>query len=337
MDKNNADNPGSERVFGELVQKLLRTTEHGITSYFTEVQTHLEVKDTKALSHCYFLNLDGNGRPRTKDLAEFVALHLLAYSIPRKQLEEARRKDEEHNNTIYTEELRQKARGLFTTVDNSGEGGEMLLYILVQEILKLPQLICKMPLKTNTESHYQGVDGIHVSVDHNDSGEDILCLHWGESKLYQDLNKAVTNCIESMKNYLLSDDGAGSNAGRDLQLIQDNLSIEDEELENALVQYLDKKSPLYNRVSYRGVCLVGFDYDKYPADPNSGATAETIKAEVESQLNDWVEKVSSKIKGHPQLNTFDIHVFLVPFPSVEEFRKEFLSALGIARNHEESS
>lgn len=327
----------SNKIFQDLIDQLLRSTEHGISSYFTEVKTDLKVKDTKALSHCYFLSMDGNGRPRTKDLAKFVALNLIDYSIPRKEIEEARKKNTDHNTELYTQELAQKARGLFTTVKNSGEGGEMLLYILVQQILKLPQLICKMPLKTNSESHYQGVDGIHVSVDKNSSGEDILCLYWGESKLYKDMDKAITNCIQSMKNYLLSDDGSGSNATRDLQLVQDNLSVENEKLENAIVQYLDKKNPLYNKVNYRGVCLIGFDYDQYPSTPNSGTTAEQIKEKIEEKLNDWVGKVSSKISEHTNLNTFDIHIFLIPFPSVKEFREEFFAELGISNHHEESS
>ncbi len=330
MKKDNKDI--SNKKFKQLIDDLLRSTKYGISSYFTEVKVNFAVQDTKAVSHCYFLNLDRKKQPRTNDLAKFVARQLIDYSIPRDQIKNAKKEDEKHNTTQYTVELSEKARGLFTTVKKTGEGGEMLLYILVRQILKLPQLICKMPLKTNPESHYQGVDGIHVSVDKNKSGESILCLYWGESKLYKNINKAIADCFSSVKNYLLSEDGTRSSVERDLQLIQDNLNLENEELEGAIVQYLDKDNPLHNQVDYKAVCLVGFDYDEYPTKPNTKTTAVQIKNKIEKKLSEWNKKVSTNIAKHANLNTFDMHVFLIPFPSVEEFRASFLDALGIKKS-----
>gem|GEM_PF-279453 len=330
------ESPKSEFNMKELIEKLIRSGGEGIDSYFTEVKTHLSVTGTKALAHCYFLNLDGNGRPRTGDLANFIAMNILDYSIPRSEINEARAKNIKHNTEKYTQELAQKARALFTTVETTGEGGEMLLYVLVQEILKLPQLICKMPLKTNSESHYQGVDGVHVSVDINSVGEEILSLYWGESKLHSSFSKAVSECVKSVKKLLLSEDGSGSDANRDLQLIQDNLDAVDEKLENAIVRYLDKKNPLFNKVNFKSVCLIGFDYDKYPTIPNSGMTISALKKEVEDKMSSWTKSVAKQIGNHTNLNTFDIHVFLIPFPDVSKFREAFLAELGLKKDHEPS-
>ena len=58
----------------------------------------------------------------------------------------------------------------------------MLLYMLVQAFLGLPQLLCKMPLKTSSEMHYHGADGIHIGYDRNTkslpcTGENLSCIN----------------------------------------------------------------------------------------------------------------------------------------------------------------
>lgn len=311
-----------------LITELLRSSEEEVKSYITEVVSNVKLKDTKAISHCYFLTLDGNGRPQVKDFARFVAKHVADYAIPRKEFAAAQKYDYDHNTSVRTAQLIEKAKALFTSLKKTGEGGEMLLYILVQEFLKLPQLICKMPLKTNSELHVNGSDGIHVSIDTNRNGQDILSLYWGESKLYKNLSDAISECFESLKVFLLSDGGIDAPAERDLQLIKCNLDVIDEKLEIAILRYLDKDDPLHNMVNYKGICLIGFDYDKYPSVPNT-ETTEQIKEKIQQEIEKWSKSVVGQISKHTGLNTFDIHVFLLPFPSVEDFRKHFLEALGI--------
>lgn len=306
-----------------LIDKLLRNSTGGIKTFVTEVKTHMQVNETKAISHCYILNLDANGRPRVNDLAEFVAMHMIDYSIPRKEIESADKFDRKNNTKTATLRLAKKAKGLFTSLKKSGEGGEMLLYILVQEFLKLPQLICKMPLKTNAEVHYHGADGIHISAETNPDGTDVLCLYWGESKLYKDIGRAIKDCVESLKDFLLSSGGSDSRAERDLQLIQESVhTLDDEKLENLLVKYFDKNDQQSNKLRFKGVCLIGFDSTQYPSTANT-ENVEQVKAKIEAEVASWLVKIKKGIKKHQTLETFEIHVFLVPFPSVTDFRTAF--------------
>jgi hypothetical protein len=323
-------NEGEEKNLASRIAELLRTSEQEINSYVTEVISNVNLKGTKAVSHCYFLTLDGNGRPKTKEFARFIAKYIVDYAIPRKELYDAQAYDLKHNTRVKATELVKKAEGLFTSLEKTGEGGEMILYIFVQEFLKFPQLICKMPLKTNKELHINGADGIHVSVDKNTKGEDILSLYWGESKLYKNINKAISDCIDSLKNFILSDGGQDAPEERDLQLITDNLDLLDEKLEKVMIRYLDKDDPLHNQVNYKGVCLIGFDYNKYPSTANA-ETTEQVKEKIKKEVDNWLEKVINQISKHANLDTFDIHVFLLPFPSVNEFRKSFLKEIGITR------
>lgn len=309
----------------EALQNLIRGTGNELQSYLIEVCSSQKISNTKVINHCYNVQLDGNGRHRVNDFIEFIATKILEYSIPRSQFERAKQHLINYNTNTELDKLRRKAEALFTDIGNTGEGGEILLYILVQEFLKIPQLFCKMPLKTNSAMHYHGVDGIHAEFD---SKENVLALYWGESKLYKKLEEGIKACFDSLKEYLLNPNSIQAPQERDLQLVKDGLDLNDDKLEDAIVQYFDKDNPNFNHLQYRGVCLIGFDYDKYPKIPNQIKGIEFNKL-VKQEINDWHKALQDGVLMHPNLDTFIIHVFFIPFPSVEEFRKYFLQSINI--------
>lgn len=222
--------------------------------------------------------------------------------------------------------LRKKAENLFTDLDKTGEGGEILLYILTQDILKLPQLISKMSLKTSAKMHYQGADGVHFRYNRTTGN---LELYWAEAKMYQNLNAALTNCFDSLKGFLLDPKGCASTQERDIDLITSNIhqNINDETVEDILVEYFDKDKEQSNHLVYKGVCFIGFDYDKYPSDTDITKTTEHIKNAILTEYEKWHSTIGEKIKDHENLDKKEIHVFLMPFPSVDEFRKCYLKTI----------
>lgn len=302
---------------------LIRGTGVELKTYLNECCFDKNVTSTRAQLHCYHVNLDGNGRPRVDDFIEFIATKVVEYSIPRSEFEKAKQYLNNFHSDSELGKLRNKAESLFSDLWNTGEGGELLLYMLVQEMLKIPQLLCKMPLKTNSRMHYHGVDGIHAKYD---AVNDQLALYWGESKLYKNVDEAVTECFNSLKGYLLNSGGKESAQERDITLVKDNLDLNDEKLEDALVQYFDKDNPKFNKVNYRGVCLIGFDSDQYPIEPNKMLPGDLLPL-IGKKIDEWMVTAQKQILSHSPLDTFEIHIFLVPFPSVEDFREKFLKAL----------
>lgn len=309
----------------EALNKLVRGSGNELAAYLKEACSHYKVDTTKAASHCYHVELDGNGRHRVDDFIEFIATKVVEYTIPRSQFEKAKQHLIDFNSDSELNKLRRTAEALFTDLSNSGEGGEILLYILVQEFLKIPQLFCKMPLKTNAEMHYHGVDGIHAEFD---VASDTLALYWGESKLYKNLEAGIKACFGSLKDFLLTPNSSRSPQERDIQLVKYGLDLNDEKLEDAIVQYFDSSHPNFNKLQYRGVCLIGFDYDEYPATPNQ-IDSLGLNQLVKKQLDAWQIHLKTGITAHTNLETFILHIFLIPFPSVEDFRKKFLQALHI--------
>ncbi|WP_399632719.1 DUF1837 domain-containing protein [Sporosarcina sp. SG10008] len=305
----------------QLLEKLLRGKRNELDAFLTEVKINEKLLGTETNVHCFMIGHDGNDVPRVEQLAIEVATRVLDYAIPRSEIEKAKQQDFQDNTSVNTVRLKMKAKKLFTSISNTGEGGEMLLYMLVQSFLGYPQLLCKMPLKTSSQVHYHGSDGIHVGFDEVSKK---LALYWGESKLYQSIDNAISNCLDSIKPFLY-DVGYGATE-RDMQLITSNLDVISEELEEILLKFLDPADPMYKRLQYRAVCLIGFDEAAYPTGPNQ-KVEDLVMNDISKSLINWQSKLSTKIKKRNPLDTFKLEIFLIPFPSVEEFRKSFLGGL----------
>lgn len=310
----------------EAIKLLLVDGEGQIFSRLEKLEIELEIKDTEAKGYCYCLKLDADGNPRTKDLIEFVLTKIVDYSLPKKLQDEAKDFFDRTGSTSKVLELERRAKKLFVDLEKTGEFGEMLLYILVQEILRLPQLISKMTLKTSGKLHYQGADGIHVKYEEKD---DSLSLFWGESKMEKTANNALKHCFESLQGFLLDAKGHDSTQTRDLHLISSNLieNTNNPDLEKILVRYFDLDDDLSNKLNYKGVCFVGFDDDEYPKKPLEKVTQDLVNA-FQLKIVKWLDSTGKHIKKHVNLEKFEIHVFIIPFPSVQDFRDHFLKMLG---------
>lgn len=300
------------------LERLIRQPQEDISAYLSTIKVNVRIASTKALAHCHMLAFDGNDRPRVAELAAYLGSIIIDYAIPRSKIQEAQERDFRENTTRNVSELKKKAKALFADVEKTGEGGELLLYLLTQNILKMPQILCKMSLKTSGKMHIHGTDGLHIKYDKSISK---LALYWGESKLYADIDHAMADCLDSIKPYLV-DDSKSANE-RDLQLFRDNLDLVDSDLEAELLNYLNPDHPNFNKMQFRGVCLIGFDDDRYPSLPNSKAQS-VVENEIRESVANWSNKLKTKLISRSPLETFVLDIFLVPLPSVQIFRNAFL-------------
>lgn len=303
---------------------LLRTKADGLDAYLEMVACNIVILSTHAQAHCYFIALDGNRRPRVKDFAKFIGTKITDFAIPRLEISRALNEALRNRSTAPIDLLNAKARKLFTKLPKSGEGGEVLLSILAETLLRLPQLFTKMVLKTSAEMHVHGSDGIHVGV--NDQNGN-LAIYWGESKLYKNAGEAVSQCFSSLAPFLLDAGGSGAAQERDLQLMRDGLSLDDPKLLVALKRYLNPDDPMFKRLEFRGLCLLGFDSGSYPTRPNS-KEAHQIKAEIEIAFEKNKIQILNRVTKE-QIESFVIEIFCLPFPSVDDFRKAFRAELGL--------
>lgn len=292
-----------------------------LSALISSVDEAVVLEGTRAVVRTHFVTRNGNDAVRVNDLAKHLAGQVIDYCIPRSRVLDANRFYEQTGSSAQFVQLRDEAAGLFTTLEKSGEGGELLLYFLLERVLKLPQLMCKMPLKTSTKMHIHGTDGVHVKG--LDGGG--LALYWCESKLHAGIGSAVSECFESLAPFLL-DDGNGP-ALQDLMLIRRHMDVGSEALRDELVRYFISDDPKSLQLEYRGACLIGFSLEDYP-NPQK-ADQEALDA-LTSQIGKWHLGVSNHV-GSQSLHEVEIEVFLLPFPSVKDFRDAVRASLGIAQ------
>lgn len=124
-----------------------------------------------------------DSKPTIDDLITIAHARLVNFVMPRTRIEEARAAMLSNLDAIDPWMLLStEARDLFMRTDDetgrSGELGELLLYMLIEWILKAPIVACKMYLKTAMQMPIHGVDGVHLGYE-----SDKFIMYWGESKL----------------------------------------------------------------------------------------------------------------------------------------------------------
>lgn len=263
--------------------------------------------ETQVSCHC--LTVDAMGRIKIARLAEYLRLVLTDYAIPRSKIAEAKARDLERNSTIAVNSLLFEAKKLFTDLEKTGEGGEMLLYVLAQHFLKLPQVLCKMDLKTDSQMHYHGADGVYAGV----TEEGVLKLYWGESKIYGNPTEALAECLKSLAPYLIEDESENANRERDLVLLSDKADLSNPSITAAFKRYFDKSSVMSNRVVYCGIALVGFDVGFYPSK-GVAAIADAIAGAAKSEFATWTKQAGKHVTKNG-LGAFEIKLLCVPMPS----------------------
>lgn len=291
--------------------------------HLTLVERDLSIEGHLIKVHCHCLSVDGNGRVQPHRLAEFMRNAAVDYAIPRSKLADAKARDIKYNSSEAVAELVEQAKRSFTDLAKSGEGGEMLLFLLAERFLKLPQILCKMDLKTDSRMHYHGADGVYAGV----TSEGMLKLYWGESKIYGDASAAIRDCLHSLAPFLIEPEHEEAERERDLILLSDKANLSDPAVTESLKKYFDKSSTMSNKVQYCGVALVGFDAPFYPKDDAKAIAEEIIDASKTSLLG-WSKSIETRLTEE-KLDQIEIELFCIPLPSAEGFRSAFLKAMGV--------
>jgi len=276
---------------------------------------------------CSYLSFRG-GEPTVDEFVDMLSEHVIPFCLPRADIFESKKAliDGDHVKAgrIFTA-LSERAKALFIKAQKgssrSGEAGEIVLYILNEWILKAPQIVSKMYLKTNANMPVHGTDGIHARYDEI---EKKLYLYWGESKAHATLSSALASALQSIKQFVEE-----AHEKREIQLISayPDLSGMSSEAQQALMKYLDPYSDeSLARVAVFSCLLI---YEQ-KSDTAGFADNEIEKAFV-GKINSAAVEFIAKIQGNVTtaglgLKRFDF--FLLPVPSVQGLRDKFQERIG---------
>jgi hypothetical protein len=271
--------PSELQLIGSAIASLIRGDSRDLDPFLHVIETHTAMTECSGVYHCHAIRLDGNGRVRLRDLMAYLASTIVDYAVPRSKINEAYNQFVKTNSTAALVRLARQAQQLFVDLAKTGEGGELLLFLFAEKYLRLPQVLCKMNLKTSGAVHFHGSDGIHIGV--KSSGQ--LELYWCESKVYSTMASGLSACLKSLAEVLTS---TRSEQSRDLQLVGDYADLDSAGLENALRRFLNPNNAEFNDVEFCGLCLVGFDSDAYPTYASKKTMQAVIEA-VETQSAFW--------------------------------------------------
>lgn len=185
----------------ELIRNIAEKTSvnpSDLSKCISVVEHDLKITGVETTIRFHYLKFDGNKKPMVKALANTLYTYIIDYCLSSKNRDEAL-------TTQQSALLVKEARGLFrhpeiteTSPDKTGEAGEALLYFLMEAVLKAPQMVSKMELKTNHKDEVKGSDGIHARWN---SELGIVDFYFGESKLYQSVSDALNSALKSVNDF----------------------------------------------------------------------------------------------------------------------------------------
>lgn len=318
MDDKNAVNSGIEQYF----EPLLGT--HIVQHRIRQLPKPSSV-DPAVSAYFLYPAFEG-GKPGVDALVRAMKLEIPGFCMTRQERASAQAKDRESGLNIFeTQMLIDNARDMFVQATggraNSGEGGELLLFAFIEHFLHAPIILSKMRLKTNTQMPVHGSDGVHARWD---SASSNLVVIFGESKVYATLPEALRSAAESIGSFVANADGRKD---YELQLTTKHVDLDGfpEACKDALIQYLHPfATEEGSRREERFAILLAYTSNGYgQLDTVAMAKAETVfQADYNEKLASAL-RLAKKHLANAGVTLEQVDLFMLPMPSVQEFRDKF--------------
>jgi len=266
--------------------------------------------DIEASVRLHFVRTDGSGEPRLSELARMLVNYITMYcfdALKRHDLSELDR------NALFTE-----ARELFRKSERSGQVGEMLIYFLLESVLKAPQALRKMSITTNPQDERKGSDGVHFAWN---ADLELLELYFAESKIWTDFGGALSDAFTSIETF-----HSTGLKQHELNLFSAHFRILDSPLQSKILSYVNGENAPKTRITH--ACLVGFDWNEYKCldDRRRHDFIREFEHRYATWSTDAIRKVEAKLEVLT-LKNLRFEFFFLPFKSVVAFRQLFETAL----------
>lgn len=263
------------------------------------------------------------------ELVDTVSTYIVNFCLPRQQVSDLNDKygkiPVEDFKEMF-EVLRQEAFDLFkrahVATNRNGEAGELILYLLTEWLLEAPQIVAKMSLKTNTEMPVHGADGVHVRYC-SDTGK--LYIYWGESKLYSNLDRAISEAANSIVESL-----DATKIKHEITLVKRHLDLSGlpPDAKIAMLDFLDPYGSGYANRHDVISCLIAFDFDAFAAALACENDAEEEFSRLAlAKLEEAAPKIAKALR-EKGIEYQDVEMFLMPVPSVAALRDLFQDKIG---------
>lgn len=242
----------------------------------------LEIYSLPILNNCFdYTNLE-----------KLITDNIKNYVFSRKKVKEA---NEIGRGDALFNEARKRFKELTNEQDKGagGEMGEVLLYIFLESELKAYKLLSKMELKTNRNDYVKGADGIFIHQ-YNLNDNKIYDLVLGESKIRNDLKKAITDVFESIKEHL-------TNSEFEIELVNDNIfketfdESEAEQIKKMIMPYPEDLKENVCKTRSFGI-FIGYSLKADVQGKNVIESKKIIKMTIKEDIKNISSIINKKIK-----------------------------------------
>lgn len=239
-------------------------------------------------------------------------------------------------------EVAAKVQSQFRIPDEkAGEGGEVILYSLLEGHLGAPKVLSKMELKTNSDHYVYGSDGVHLLR----TADNAYQLIFGESKMYADSGGVGTSAKLGIKAAFESV-GKVHDEGFDFDtwLVQSELlkeELDDDKLEALSAILLPSASGGDDAIKKHNAfgIFVGYEIDVSDMKPED-LELDEMEAELRKRATDAITAQHDLIKDEVTkrgLGIYPIHLYAIPFAKrgegdtahgIKQIRMELAAQLG---------
>lgn len=212
------------------------------------------------------------------------------------------------------ERLFTKAVRWLTKTTAKGELGELLLFTVLDVHVGAPKILNKIQHKTALKSPAHGADAVHAQFVNGD-----FVLYLGESKLHKNVSNAFSKAVSSISNqrkgyksdYVLMDS----------YIDYKGITQESKEKILKVLDPFEDSSTWEEKVKVP--CFIGFGREKLLQLNEESFYEEYDNLAAKLEKN-FFSALNKKLDNPPRTI-----LILLPFKSVEELTKKFISAMGI--------
>jgi hypothetical protein len=217
------------------------------------------------------------------------------------------------------------AQKIFGNIDPSKDGryGELILFAIVESILKCPMVSHKIP--SSFHDQVKGGDGIFIGNYEYTDGKYDTAILIGESKIWQQYSAALDDSLESLNRFHDSVSGPRFNS-QEFLVAKRGIAISDDFDPEVLYNYLSPETDEHRSCLFVHPTFIMYETKSIHSIEKKALTSteaeELIKEYITNRHTEHVNLINNKIALLPNLDAVYLDFFILPVKSVDDFRNE---------------
>ncbi|QCT75273.1 DUF1837 domain-containing protein [Macrococcoides canis] len=197
-----------------------------------------------------------------------------------------------------------------------GEFGELILFHLLKEFFNASSLISKIYFKDSLGLPPHGFDAVHVDVENE-------TIWLGESKLYQDKNRAINELVKDVIGYTHNGKEYKGHFcvdffNSEFQIITNRLNDSKEKYPEFITKLLDSDTKTLDKLAKINIALFAAFDSSVIKNYNEISFEKELREEVEALY----KLADKKLTNHPWHNHMNVFLFLFPLDDKMNFVRD---------------